>query len=514
MAGRKTNNSLKAAGSHNNKPMDSGNTTKSPPQLNQGFLEKNSSVFTMASMEQVVNGKFLNEAFENLSTDEKLSLILTELCKMGSSLTALQRSSSSLKQQVDTHEAELRSGKDVTSDKITDMDRQVEVNNNDIVDIYNAHHDIYERAAKVEDSVTKNTSDINTLKGLVERQSKQIHINQKKITDLTTRSMDHNFTISGLPETKDENCTMVVTEFLRLQMGITDTQDDIHVAHRMGVRQHGRSRLMVIAVSSKLKKQIIPNTHKLKGKQNEHGQPFFVNVQIPEAVAAERKAIQYEVKKVKDFNETRRPGESKKQFQVKNKKLYINDKLHEQKVLPPRPLDIFVSTEDQRYMDAIDFTISKPRTQNLSQFIGLATKVQTIDQVQAAYRKVRQMYPSYDHAMMAYKLSDEDEGYQDDGEHASGMKIQTSILERRCSSIALFVVRNFGGIHIGPQRFDCILEVANQAMEALIREHPEIVRNVPWAVALGNDEAGDQQDQTVQDRLQQLAQPEQTIPNN
>lgn len=67
---RKTHNSQKTA-------------NMNTEALNQAFLTPGKTVIeNMGSMQDILNGKFLNEAFENMSTDEKLSLILTELYKL------------------------------------------------------------------------------------------------------------------------------------------------------------------------------------------------------------------------------------------------------------------------------------------------------------------------------------------------------------------------------------------------------------------------------------------------
>lgn len=79
---------------------------------------------------------------------------------------------------------------------------------------------------------------------------------------------------------------------------------------------------------------------------------------------------------------------------------------------------MLVNKKEQMPLDNIDFTISKPKRHDFSQFITLATKVYTVQQIQSAYIKVRQMYPSYDYVMMGCKIDDY-MGYQDDGEHTA-----------------------------------------------------------------------------------------------
>lgn len=180
------------------------------------------------------------------------------------------------------------------------------------------------------------------------------------------------------------------------------------------------------------------------------------------------------MKRIKEFNETLPAGHKKKQFSIANKKLYVDNVLHEQHIHPPKPLDIFVAKNEQDILDKIDFTISKPKTQDSSHFVGLATTAFSLEDVQRAYKKVRQLYPSYDHVMMGYRI-DNFSGYQDDREHAAGQKIHALLVQKHCHNITAFVVRVFGGIHLGPQRFDCISTVADAAIEALILEHPEII---------------------------------------
>lgn len=183
--------------------------------------------------------------------------------------------------------------------------------------------------------------------------------------------------------------------------------------------------------------------------------------------------------------------------------------------VPPGPLDMFVSREAQKKLDQIDFAISKPKSHNSSQFIGLATRVYTVPQAQAAYQKVRQMYPSYDHILMAYKIDDHT-GYQDDGEHSAGLNIHKRIMLNRGHNMAVFVVRNFGGIHIGAQRFDCINTVADNAIDALILEHPQdcttnkrhlvpVDPEISIPSPVRNEEEDYRQPTSIQDRLAEMA---------
>lgn len=456
-----------------NKPVQSPNT---PNTLDKGFLLPNNPSYQaqtsagatsqMATMSDIMDGNFYNEAFQNLSVDEKFSLILSELFKMRQKLQSMERSASIMNQRVEAHDNIMQSADDKVSDKITDIDRQAEVNKNNIIDVYNSLHTEGERISTVEDALDTVARDLNILKGTAERQQKQIHGHQRKITSLTARSMDHNITISGILEQgRDENCKLLVMDFLRDQMLLRFDQKELKVAHRIGPFARDNTRLMVAKVNTRLKELILANTTILRDKRNNKGNSYFVNLQMPDAILAEKRALQYEVKKIKDFNEDK-PKEQKIKFAVRNKQLYINDELQEQQVVVPQPLDLFVDRKEQEKMDEIDFTVSKPKSSGGSQFLALATNVHSAQQTQRAYRKVRQMYPSYDHIMLAYEITTPEtlSGYQDDGEFAASIKIQAAIREAQRTNIAVFVVRNFGGIHLGPKRFADILSVSKQAI--------------------------------------------------
>lgn len=447
-------------------------------QLDIGFVTQNNPSFQanqnnnktpMASMLEISQGNFYQEAFENLSMDEKFSVIFSELYKIRQKVTSFKKSNSVIQQRLDTHDNVFQSGEDKVNDKINDIDRQAEQNKNSIIDIHNVNYAEGEHISAVEESLETVARDLHILKGTAERQQKQISTNQNKITSLTARSMNHNITISGLIEQgRDENCKMTVMDFLRDEMRLRFDQGEIKVAHRIGFFSHSSTRLMVAKVNTRLKEIVMANTSVLKGKTNAQGDKYCVNLQIPEAILAEKKAIQYEVKKIKDQNEDQ-PKDNKIKFAVKNKQLYVNNELFKQQVVAPRPLDLFVDRKEQQLMDEIDFTVSRPKSSGGSQFIGLAARVHTVAQTQRAYRKVRQMYPSYDHAMLAYEISSPEHvlGYQDDGEHSASLKMHSIIKESNRTNMAVFVVRNFRGLHLGPKRFENITAVSRQAMDLL-----------------------------------------------
>ena len=58
-------------------------------------------------------------------------------------------------------------------------------------------------------------------------------------------------------------------------------------------------------------------------------------------------------------------------------------------------------------------------------------------------------------------------GYHDNGEHGASVKLQKILLDRCLNNTAVFVTREFGGIHLGPRRFLHIEKVARAALDEL-----------------------------------------------
>lgn len=234
---------------------------------------------------------------------------------------------------------------------------------------------------------------------------------------------------------------------------------------------------MIVRLARPLKQKILSAKAKLKQLQEQRGETYFINPQLPDAMLAEKKVLHYEIKRIKDYNEVQQNKEDKLNFFVKDTQLYIEEEPHVQLIFPPKPTDLFASEAEQEKMDEMLMGTSLPKTKSGSIFVGAAIPAMNLEEVNRAYRKVRQMYPSFDHVMMAYRLKDSS-GYQDDGEHSAGIRLHSLLYKARKKHIAIFVARNFGGANLGPKHFDYIEEVAEQALCSLM----DIAEYVPAPV--------------------------------
>lgn len=478
LSARKTKTSAKAAES-------AAELAKSPPavqvqspsELDVAFASEGSSFQKdMAGMKEVLkSNNYMSEAFsDTLTLDEKFSLVISEMYRLKKAQEATNRKFLALEERFKTHEDAIRQNNQGQEQAFDELEKKVDGAAADLIKVHNQNQSTNECLEELQEKVNQSARDLTLLKGFSDKFEKQIDTLKAKTTTNAARAMEKNLVISGIPEMKKENCKLQIAGFLKDKMGLAFEQDEIKAAYRQGVYNPKRTRLMVVRLSQRLKDKLLNSRQRLKQIQQNTGEIYYINPQQPEALLAERKAIQYEVNRIKAFNETRTHDDEKLSFHIKNKTLYVENEPHVQHVFPPRPTELFVPTAEQDRMDDMLMGMSAPKTKNGSIFVGFAIPVMTLEEVNRAYRKVRQMYPSYDHVMMAYRIQDYS-GYQDDGECSAGVRLHRLLCDSRKKRLALFVARNFGGANLGAARFDYIAEVASQALERLL----DIAQYVP-----------------------------------
>lgn len=71
-----------------------------------------------------------------------------------------------------------------------------------------------------------------------------------------------------------------------------------------------------------------------------------------------------------------------------------------------------------------------------------------------------------DHIAVACVVGDQ-EAYHDNGEFGAGFRLLKAIKNSGMNNVALFMIRQFGGINIGPKRFTIMVDLAELALEKL-----------------------------------------------
>ena len=329
---------------------------------------------------------------------------------------------------------------------------------------------------QLEESTSLLRDDMVLLKGILQKQDKKIQHNETDIVDLKKRSMQNNIVIYGLTgDTKDETteeCKNKVLNFMEVQMKMGVTEDEVIVAHRLGKKSPNKDRPIVVRCQHKLKERVFDYTKNLQGLKNDKDQFFSVKPQLPEPLATQKRERQEKIREIKKFNKTisEKEKHKRKEVEVKDKMLFIDNVPQKKHVTPPTLRQIFNIPKDQHSkIDNLNIKHSAQVEEKGSIFTGHALRVKNSTEIRLAYKQLKLQYPESDHAILAYKVKDYD-GYHDDGEHGAGQRLLKILHDRNTTNTALFVTREFGGIHLGVRRFVYIEKVAREVLDLVAAE--------------------------------------------
>lgn len=364
--------------------------------------------------------------------------------------------------------------------------------------LYDPKHGIENRLAISEDQIDHNTGeltqlreenkqlkadnqllrkDVNLLIALVTKHSHQLSSHGDKITNLVTRSMSSNLIVSGIPESADENCMNKVKTHISSKLEI-DVSTSFERAHRIGSLPKPTTknpkpspRLMVVKCNKDEEKQkVLSNSYKLKDKKDATGSSLYISEQYPDAIAEQRREAFSRIKANKKLPDGH---PEKREMKVIQNKLHINGSPVKSLVATPTPQELFIRDPDEdKKLDDIKIIQGPPNGEKGSLFYGYAARANNINTVRRAIRKLH-CEPNIaraDKVMCAFSTEHEGKqvtGHLDDNEPGSGHRIKQHIISKDLKNCVVFVVRYYGGIHLGGKRYnhiqDCAENVINMA---------------------------------------------------
>ena len=306
------------------------------------------------------------------------------------------------------------------------------------------------------------------LKGIVQCYSTQLKTLNDRVAMLTAKSMEKNITISGLTEQgKKENCKQIVLDFLKAEVEIDADLEEILVAHRIGVQKdNDKPRLMIARCKYELKERVFKNISNLKEKTNSDGDAYYINKQLPDKLAEQNREIREIIKEQKDQDRNLQPRDKSK-IEVKSKTVYIDGEPVTKQIMPVEIHEMFPEKNEREKQTKMKLAASDASTEEGSVFQGYAYKTGQLHEVKRAYHKVRILHPCTEHVIVAYNLRGS-KGFQDDAEYGAGSKLLKNIESNFPLNTAVFVVRMYTGKHLGPKRFQLIIDAADQAAKRLI----------------------------------------------
>lgn len=300
---------------------------------------------------------------------------------------------------------------------------------------------------------------------ILSKQDQQISFLSKRITEIQQREMNANIVISGIVESKNENpiqeFNSFVTNKLELQELIPANR-----AFRIG---SGKVRPLVVQLRDSTKKsKLFANATKLKGKRNSEGGYYFLSDHLPEQLNEERRRIN------ELFSENKKkPASFQLEMELRKGALSINQEPYKKAVQVPTIKNI-IRPSDSMYEKAVDTDIIKggEETKSNSGFASFAVAVKDFDDINAAYLKLKMKYADATHVACAYRLPGANtpinQDSVDDGEIGCGRTMLKAIKDEGLMNVAIFIVRYYGGTHLGTQRFDLFRSLTRKALKQLL----------------------------------------------
>ena len=250
---------------------------------------------------------------------------------------------------------------------------------------------------------------------------------------------------------------------------MTVEDHEIKVAHRAKGKRGLKPRSMIVRCGFSLREHIFAYTKNLKDCKNADGDYYSTSKQLPEPLYTQKRERDQKIKEVKCQN-AEIPNDQKHrhtEIKVKDNTLYLNKVPQKKHLHPPTVKDMLnVNPESREKIENLQTFHSVAINDKGSIFRGHAVHVKSSQEVKLAYNRIRLLYPESDHVMVAYHIKSH-WGYHDHGEHGAGVKLQKILENRSINNIAVFVTREYGGIHLGPRHFLHIEKVTREALNEM-----------------------------------------------
>ena len=149
--------------------------------------------------------------------------------------------------------------------------------------------------------------------------------------------------------------------------------------------------------------------------------------------------------------------------------LTIEGRPYRKKVQPPTPKELVnMDIDELEHILKINLKKNAELSQDNSIFSAYVGTARSHKGIRDVYRKMKLIQPGARHIVCAYYIDHPDEYYsqdfQDDGEPGAGRVLLKILTQNNLKNHVIFVARKYGGIRMGPERFQCYAESAKAAL--------------------------------------------------
>lgn len=326
----------------------------------------------------------------------------------------------------------------------------------------------YKEEVSVKEEVKTIRTKLEVLSNVVIRMEDKMNETSNKLTQMQARSMRKNVIISGIQEPLNESPEQLLTavqEFISNQLKV-EQEIPIKVCHRLNYVDNAEYRPVVVKLTT-VEHKILLLSHgpQLKGQTNNRNRYFYINEQLPDKLAEDRRYAQQWIKENKA-----KPSNDQLSMKISRNRLRINNEPYNKKVKPPSAGEILrLERDDIMQTNQSPTVYGDSKLIEGSEFISYAVHVATVEQVRIAYRKLRMRYADATHISSAFRMDPPNgplnqEG-SDDGEYGAGRCLLGVLRDNNILNAAVFVIRFYGGKQIGAARFDAIKQLSTVALQ-------------------------------------------------
>lgn len=369
-----------------------------------------------------------------------------------SMITKLQSSIDDITTKFQTQESQQL----VTATRVSDIEQKI-VDQNQTTD-------------DLQEELSDTKFQLKLVTNIVAKQEQQINILTRKMTEMQQREMQSNIIITGIVETKNEKPVQLFNQFVQEQLELQELIP-ANKAYRIG---SGKTRPLLVELRhTDHKGKLFAKASNLKGKKNASGGFFFLSDHLPDELNEARR------RKNQLFAENKKkPAGYKLDMEFRRGELVINQLPYEKAVQVPSAKEIInPSASMYEAVEEIHIVKGEEEFQGNSTFVSFAAAVEDVADINAAYLKLKMKYADASHISCAYRLPGANtpinQDFVDDGEHGCGRTILREISNEGLMNVAVFIMRYYGGKHLGAKRFDIFRDLTTAALKNLVEQRKE-----------------------------------------
>ena len=266
--------------------------------------------------------------------------------------------------------------------------------------------------------------------------------------------------IQGIPEREGISTGDALKEFFKTELKLAQ-EVKVKFSTRMGNRKN--RPILLHLVNAFDKGLIYTNAKNLQGKKGANDKSYKIEDYLP--------AKDREIKKRnRDFMwRNKRSVAEKLTMSVVKGKLMVDRAAYQQRIKVPDTSKLLQLKPDEiDELEKIQIRSGTPHQIDTSTFMGYVCSVSNFNDVNHAYEWVRYHNMDARHIIAACKIPGDSVinsvDYNDNEEHSAGQKLFDFMESANLENRAIFVTRHYDGRHVGPQRFDYIINAAKSAV--------------------------------------------------